>query len=83
MLEAKVVVEVAGEMFLYAERSRLPASRRSMPRVAGRFGRLREVSLASVVFEWTQMTPPMSFLTAGLATAATKPDTTARMATFV
>ncbi len=75
MLEAEVVMEVAREVLLYAEKARFALA--GPPRFIGipfRLGRLREIPLALVVVErQVYFTPCMSLLTRGAARKSTTP----------
>src|SRR5687768_8472835 len=51
MLEAEVVMQMAGEVLLDAEEPRLPSAWRVVPFVAGRFRRFGEVALRAVLLE--------------------------------
>ena len=65
VLQAEVVVEVAGQVLLDAEEARRAARRGAVRVVARRLGRLREVALALVVVERHRTPVYARFITAG------------------
>jgi len=75
-------VQVASEVFLYAEESGRASGRGLVLRIAGGLGRLGEVALGFVFLEG-QLTPPINRLIREDRASMTMPATIGRMLTVM